>query len=513
ALLLTRTVDRTREVAVRAALGAGRARLARQVLTESVVLGAVAGLVGMVLAVGLFDIMVASLPLDASFRDTLGLDWVTLGSALVLAVVTGCLVALAPMRSLLRGDLSGLAMSERSVGTRADTGRMQHVLVVAEVLLAVVLVTGASLLARTVDQLRSIELGFETEGLLTLDVLLPENESSAAEPAAFYDLLLERGRALPGVDEVSLVNRLPLRDGGFQGPVGIPDRPDLQGNARPNALFRPMTPGTLEALGAEIVEGRSLLPSDGPDALRVAVVNESFARRAWGDQSAVGRRFSSGFFAGEAEVVGVVRNMAATDLIGEPPMAAYYSWDQTRRGSAYAIVVAKISSGDPADAAPGLRALIAELAPHAAVDRVSTMDEALDAEMAEALRLRFFLGLFSVLGIVLGSVGVYGVVSYSVERRKSEFGIRLALGAEPSHLLKRVIWRGLVPVLGGIVLGTVVAIFASGLLARFLFEVEPVDPVSMLSAAGILFVVGAVASLVPAVRASGTRPAVALRAE
>lgn len=512
ALLLTRTVDRTREVAVRAALGAGRARLARQVLTESIVLGAAAGLVGIGLAVGLFDVLVASLPLQPAFRQTLSLDWTMLVTAIVLAVVTGALVAIAPMRSLLRGDLSGLAMSERSVGTGADTGRMQNVLVVAEVLLAVVLVTGASLLVRTVDQLRAIDPGFDTAGLLTMDVLLPEDQSTDAERAAFHDQLLERGRALPGVAEVSLVNRLPLRDGGYQGPVGIPDRLDLQGAARPNALFRPVTPGTFEALGAEIVEGRAFLPSDGPDAPRVAVINETFARRVWGDESPIGRRFSQGFFSGDAEIVGVVGNMAATELVGEPPMAAYYSWDQTQRGSAGAIVVAKVSTGDPADAATPLRALIAELAPRAAVDRVSTMDEAAEAEMSEALRLRFFLGLFSLLGIVLGSVGVYGVVSYSVERRRAEFGIRLALGAEPAHLLKRVIWRGLVPVLGGIILGTVVALFASSLLARFLFEVQPVDPLSMFAAAGIL-VVGGVASLVPAIRASVTRPAVALRAE
>ncbi len=513
ALLLTKTVDRTREVAVRAALGAGRARLARQVLTESVVLGLVSGAVGMGLAIAMFDLLVASLPLQESFRETLSLDWTTLVSALALAVFAGCLVAIAPMRSLLRGDLSCVSVSDRTGGGGLREGRLQNVLVVAEVLLAVVLVTGASLLIRTVGQLQAIDVGFETDGLLTMGVLLPEEQSTESERAAFHDLLVERAPSIPGIEQVTLVNRLPLRDGGFQGPVGISDRPELQGTDRPNALYRPMTAGGFETLGAEIIEGRSIQPTDGPDAPVVAVVNETFARSVWGDESALGRRFTSGFFEGEAEVVGVVRNMAVTDLVGEPPRAAYYSWDQTQRGQAGAIIVARVASGDPSAVAPALRSLVAEIDSRAAVGRIETMDDALEGKMAEALRLRFFLGLFSLLGIVLGSVGVYGVVSYSVQRRRTEFGIRMALGADPHRLLGKVLWRGLLPVVGGIVTGTVVALFASRLLAGFLFEVSPVDPVSMLSAGGVLLLVGAAASLLPALRASSTRPATALRAE
>ncbi len=513
ALLLTKTVDRTREVAVRAALGAGRARLARQVLTESVVLGLVSGAVGVGLAIAMFDLLVASLPLQESFRETLSLDWTTLVSALALAVFAGCLVAIAPMRSLLRGDLSGVSVSDRTGGGGLREGRIQNVLVVAEVLLAVVLVTGASLLIRTVGQLQAIDVGFETDGLLTMGVLLPEEQSTEAERAAFHDLLMERAPSIPGIERVTLVNRLPLRDGGWQGPVGISDQPELQGTDRPNALYRPMAAGGFETLGAEIIEGRTIQATDGPDAPVVAVVNETFARSVWGDESALGRRFTSGFFEGEAEVVGVVRNMAVTDLVGEPPRAAYYSWDQTQRGQAGAIIVARVASGDPSAVAPALRSLVGEIDSRAAVGRIETMDDALEGKMAEALRLRFFLGLFSLLGIVLGSVGVYGVVSYSVQRRRTEFGIRMALGADPHRLLGKVLWRGLVPVVGGIVAGTVVALFASRLLAGFLFEVSPVDPVSMLSAGGVLLLVGAAASLLPALRAGSTRPATALRAE
>lgn len=514
ALLLTKTVDRTREVAVRAALGAGRGRLARQVLTESVLLGIVSGIVGMGLAVGLFDVLVQSLPIGPSFRETLTLDWTTLATALGLAVVSGSAIALAPMRNLIRGDVSGVAMTDRSLGAgAAAAGRMQNALVVAEVLLAVVLVTGASLLVRTVDQLRSVDLGFDPQGLLTMSVLLPEQDASEAERASFQERLVVQGGALPGVETVALMNRLPLRDGGYQATVRIDDKPELQGTNRPNVMYRPVTPGAFRALGADLIEGRSLLPTDRAGGPIVAVINESFARRVWGEESPIGKTYTHGFFGGPIEVVGVVRNLAVTELVGEQPMTAYYAWDQAERGSAGAIVVAKVESGDPTALAGPLRALVRELEPRAAIGRVMTMEDALDAEMAEALRLRFFLGLFSLLGIVLGSVGVYGVVSYSVQRRKAEFGIRLALGAEPGRVLGTVLRQGLMPVAVGIAAGTIVAIFASGLLARFLYEVRPVDPLSMAVAAGTLLAVSVVAALLPAVRASVTHPAVALRAE
>lgn len=513
ALLLTRTVDRTREVAVRTALGAGRGRLARQVLTESVVLGLAAGVVGMLLAAGLFDVLVASLPLEPSFRETLVLDWTILVSALLLAVVSGCLVAVAPMRNLLKGDVSGVSLTDRGGGGSLRAARMQSALVVAEVLLAVVLVTGASLLVRTVDRLQSVDVGFETEGLLAMDILVPENDATEAERAAFHERLLARARGLPGVESVVLTNRLPLRDGGYQASVGIDDKPALQGENRPNALYRPMSAGAFETLGAELVEGRPLLESDRQGTPIVSVINETFARRVWGDESPIGKTFSHGFFSGSARVVGVVADMAATDLVGAPPMTAYYAWDQTERGAAGAILVARAGSGDPEELAAPLRTLITELEPRAAVGRVAAMEDALEAEMAEALRLRFFLGLFSLLGIVLGSVGVYGVVSYSVQRRHGEYGIRLALGAGPSRVLATVLRRGLLPVAVGIVAGTLTALLATRLLAGFLFEVPTWDPMSMGTAAAILLASGVAAALVPALRAAVTDPATALRSD
>ena len=513
ALLLTRTVDRTREMSVRAALGAGRLRLARQVLTESVVLGLAAGAVGVALAAAVFDVLVASLPLGEAFRETVTLDWTVVLTGVVLAVSSGGLIALAPIRNLLAGDLSSSGLGNRSPGgSAARASRMQQGLVFAEVLLAVVMVTGASLLVRTVGELRSVELGFQPLGVLTLDVLLPEEQTSEAERAAYFARLVRRAEGLPGVTGATLLNRLPLADGGWQATVTVPGHPDLQGPDRPTALFRPVTPGGLQVLGVRLLEGRAFRSTDTRDDPTVAIVNETFARSVWGEEGAVGQRYQTGFGLGEVEIVGVVEDMAVTDLTGAPPMVGYYPWDQALPGSAYGILAVR-APGDPSELVPAIRQLVSELDGRAAVSRVQAMEEVVEAEMAEPLRLRFFLSMFALLGLVLGVVGVYGVVSYSVERRRGEFGIRMALGAKPGYLVGTVVRQGMVPVVLGTVGGTASAMLLSGLLARFLFEVRPTDPASLAGAAGVLLVAGALAALLPAVRASDADPASALRTE
>ncbi|HEX9886994.1 MAG TPA: FtsX-like permease family protein, partial [Longimicrobiales bacterium] len=442
----------------------------------------------------------------------LSLDWVALVAALVLSVVVGALVSLAPIRNLLRGELAEGSLTDRSRGAgAAHAGRLQGALVVAEVLLAVVLVTGATLLVRSVSALRSIETGFQTEGVVAVGLLLGQEETTPEERAAFFDQLLERVEALPGVTSVGLINRLPLRDGGYQGPVSIADRPDLEGVNRPNAMYRPVSPGVFDLLGLDLVAGRGIEPPDAEGTPAVAVVNETFARTAWGEESPLGRTYQTGFV-GDVVVVGVVRDFAVTDLVGAPPMTALYSWDQTSRGVGSATLMVKTAL-DQAGLAEPIRALVRDIEPRAVVGRVTTMDDVLDEAMAEPLRLRFFLGLFSLLGVVLGTVGVYGVVSHSVQRRRAEFGIRLALGAAPGRLLGEVVRDGVLPVALGVVGGAGVALLASRALASFLFDVAPTDPASLVVAAAALLGAGIGASVVPAWRASRTPPAVALRSE
>ncbi|MCH7992531.1 MAG: FtsX-like permease family protein [Gemmatimonadetes bacterium] len=513
ALLLTRTNDRTGEMSVRAALGAGRARLARQILTEAVVLGLVGGAMGLVLATALFDVLVASLPLGQGFEETLSLDWTTLVGALVLSVVMGAVISLVPIRNLLRGELAGGALGQRSqAGVGASAGRTQGLLVVVEVLLAVVLVTGASLLVRSVDKLRALDPGLDPEGVPAVDLYVGAQETSPEERVAFFRQVVERMASIPGVERAGLINRLHIRDGGYQGPIAIEDRPDLEGPSRPNAAFRVVTPALFEALGIELVEGRGIEAADRDGAVRVVVVNEALARAMWPGESALGRRVGATRWGGMFEVVGVIRDVAVHDLISEVPMAGYYAWQQVQTEVDSGVLVIETSL-DPTSLASAVRQIVADVDSRGVVGNVATMEQVVDDGMSENLRLRFFLMLFSGLGLVLGTVGVYGVVSYTAEQRRAEFGIRMALGAQPMILLRDLLGVGMLPVVAGTLAGVVVSLGVSRALSSFLFDVAPTDPISFAAAAGILLGAGILAALVPAIRASRRDPAVALRAE
>lgn len=513
ALLLTRSRDRVGELGVRATLGAGRGRLARQLLTESVVLSSLGGLLGVALAAALFDVLVAALPLPGGLEETLSLGAGALGAALVLAVAVGALVSLAPIRHLLQGRLAGLAGGARTAsGSGPGAGRAHGTLVFAEVALAVVLLNGAALLVRSVGELRDLDPGLDPDGVLVADVYLGPGEAGPDERAAFFERVLERAAALPGVSSAGFINRVPIRDAGYQGTIPIEDRPDLEGPDRPNAAFRTVSPGLFEAFDFELVEGRGIGAGDRAGSPPVAVVNETFARRMWPGESALGKRIGCNLAEGWFEVVGVVRNVAVHDLTSEAPMAAYYARAQVDRDSPGVFAVLE-AAGDPAALTPALRRLVAEADPRAVVGRAQTMEEVVDAGMAENLRLRFFLLLFAGLGLGLGVVGVYGVVSYTVDRRRAEFGIRMALGARPAGLLARVVRTGMVPVAAGVVAGLATALLASRLLSGILFGVAPTDPASFVTAAGVILLAGAMAAALPALRAGRTDPADALRAE
>lgn len=514
ALLVTRASDRSGEMAVRASLGAGQTRLARQVLTESVLLGLLSGALGLLLAVVAFDLLVGSLSLPRELGAALSLDWTALAAGMSLAVVTGAAVSLAPLHSLLRGEVSRAASASRSGGAGTGRrGRLQDALVVAEVLTAVVLTTGTALLVRTVGELRSVDPGLDPVGVLTVEALLPNRQDSGVDNAQFHERFLDRVRALSGVESAGLLTRVPIRDGGWQGSVSMSGRPELTGEQTPNAYFRPASPGALETLGVELLEGRWFTDADDETQPSVAIVNETFARTMVPESGAVGSIIDSHFGLGPSiQVVGVVRNVAVVDLVGGVPMAVYYPWKQAASGSAVSIAVLRTAL-DPSELVRPVHEIIHELDPRAAVSRTASMQDVLDAAMSEPLRLRFFLGLFSALGLVLGAVGVYGIVSSSVQRRRTEYGVRMALGAGRGRLIGEVVRVGMAPVVIGVLGGAGVAFFASRALGGFLFGVEPTDPTSLVSASAILLLAGAFAALVPAVRAAATDPSDALRAE
>lgn len=513
ALVLARTTDRAGELALRTALGAGRGRLVRQIVTESVVLSLLAGALGAALSVAGFATLVARLPLVEGLEDTLRVDWTLLALAVGLSLLLGVVVALAPVRAVLSGRRSAPGR-ERSATAAGGTGpgRAHSMLVAAEVALAVLLVTGAAMFTRSVNRLYSIDTGFEPANVAVMDLVAPTRIMAVAERAAFFEQATERVAAIPGVREVGLVTRLPLRDGGWQGTVTIEDRPDLADGRQPNALFRIVSPGYLATMGIELVQGRGFSPADAGASLAVGIVSAQFAEKMWPGVSPLGRRVMHRFGPEPTwvTVVGVTEEARMTGMTGDNPLVLYVPLAQAEAPEAPVLVVKGASAAPPV---PAIRAAIRELDARVAIGRVTSLEAVVAAAVAEPLRLRFFLSVLGMLALVIGAVGIYSVVSYSVSRRRAEFGVRLALGASPGRILADVLGSSLVPVTIGVALGLTGAVALSSTVSRFVYGVAATDVPSLATAAAALVAAGILAALVPAVRAGRTDPLSALRAE
>ena len=514
ALVLARTTDRTPELVLRTALGAGRGRLARQVVTESIVLSAVSGILGAGFAAALFDVLVASLPLKNGFGAAVSLDWTTFAVALVVALVVGLAVAAVPVRDLLLGRLGGVTGERGAHGLRGGTRRVHGWLVGGEVALAVLLAAGASLFIKSVARLYSVETGFDPHGVLVADLVTSPLEMEPSARRQFFRDVVERVSALPEVNAAGLIGRLPIRDNGWQGTVEIEGRPDLAGPNAPNSLFRPVTPGYFTAMDVAIRAGRPFDGSDRLGGMSVALVSEGFAKRAWPGLDPIGRRIRTGI-AGDTSwitVVGVAEETRMVRMTGENPLTLYVPLEQLREPVEGLAMVVR-SKQRPDLTLPSIRRVTSELDRRVAVARTMSMDQVVAGALAEPLRLRFFLSLFAALALMLGTVGVYGVVSYSVARRRAEFGIRTALGAPPARVLREVVGRGMIPVAIGVTVGLVAAVTLSQLVARLLYGVAPTDGASLAWAGMVLLFAGVAASFAPALRASRVSPVEALRAE
>lgn len=511
ALVLARTTDRTEELAVRTALGAGRGRLVRQIVAESLVMAGLAGVVGAGLAVVMFRALVAQLPLADGLEDTLAVDWRLFVLAVAFSGVVGLVVSLAPVRAVLSGRRQGPGR-ERAAGGAAGAGprRVHDGLVMAEVALAVVLVAGAAMFTRSVQRLYAIDPGFEPAGVTAIDVVAPTRVMAAPARAAFLQDLLTRVSGLPGVQAAGFVTRLPLRDGGWQGTLTIEDRPDLGNGREPNALFRIVSPGFFPAMGIAVAQGRAFGDGDGAGAPPVAIVSASFAARMWPGRDPIGRRIQHRFNDEPqwVTVVGVAEETRMVSMTGDNPFVLYVPLAQSETPEGPVLVVKAAGGSTPIAA---VRALVRDLDPRVGIGRITTLDATVAAAVAEPLRLRFFLAVLGGLALVIGAAGIYSVVSYSVTRRRAELGVRLALGASPGRIRREVLRGGLVPVMIGILAGLAGTLAVGSIAARFLFGVTSSDAASLAAGASALLVTGAAAAGIPALRAGRTDPVQALR--
>jgi predicted permease len=513
-LLLARATTRDREIAVRAALGAPKLRLARLLITESVLialLGAAAGLAVASWSVGaLLELRPGWMPR----AEHVGLDGWAFGFAVALALVTGILAGAAPAAHALRGDLGASLKEGGRTGASAARLRLRNLLVAGEVALSLMLLAGAGLLIQTFANLLRVDPGFDPGRVLSAQFWITGTRYESSEQvAALYDDIVARIEAMPGVTAAGVAAcGLPLERGG-NAPMRLESAP-------PDALFaadyRPVTPRLLAALGVNVRRGRGFTEADRSGAAPVAVVSESFARRYFDDREPLGERIL--VFDQPYQVVGVAGDLRS--FLNEPAYPTLYvplsqapfevlrlfdGWFPT------SVVVA--TSVRPAALVAGVERALREADPQLPLGRVRPMEDVYASAIASERFHMTLLGIFAGLALALAAVGIYGVLSYAVSQRTREIGIRVALGAERRDILRTVLRQGMAPVLAGMALGLAGAFYLSRLLAGMLFQVEPGDPLVLTLVALVLVAVALAASLLPALRATRVDPAVALRHE
>ena len=524
-LLLARSETRQREMALRRALGAGRARLLRQLLTESVLLATGGGLLGLLGAAWGVRALVLAAPDSVPRLGTVSIDARVLAFTAGLMLLTGILFGLAPALPAMRANLSGALTDGGRAGTPgAARQRFRRALVTAQVALALVLATGAGLLVQSFLRLRQVDPGFVPERLLTARVeLSPVRYATAGATRAFYRDLLEWLGALPGVRSAAAARALPMT-----GRLEIGDWSFvLEGHAASPPLptdwhpadWQVVTPGYFVTMGMPVLQGRGIADQDRLGTPGVVVINRTLARQVWPGGDALGRRVLLGGGGADSvwrTVVGIVGDVRHRGLSAAPrpemylPAAQFPAGTGTPTRSMYLVLRA---AGDPDALAGALRAAVAALDPDIPLSGVQTMEAAMGSWAAGRRLVMLLVSGFALLALTLGAVGIYGVMSHLVAQREREIGVRIALGAVPGQILRMVLAQSAWVVGAGIVVGIAGALAATRLLAGLLFQVRPRDPLTFLGTACALVVVAAVATLVPALRAVRTDPAHALRSE
>jgi putative ABC transport system permease protein len=514
-LLLSRATARQRELAVRLALGAGRSRLVRQLLTESVVIAVLGGGLGLVLAYGGVALLRSVAPPDLPRLDQIAVDPMVLAFTLGLSVLTGLLFGVAPALQSTRGELKGALREEGrgAVGSRRGW-RTRGVLVVAELSLSLVLLIGAGLLIQSFLRLSRTDDGFDGRGVLTARVALTGAGYPGPDAAiAFYDRLLERLRALPGVELVAagtnvLLDELP-QSGGFT----VEGAPPETEEERIEVTFDAITPDYFRAIGTPLLLGRDFTPEDRADALPVVIVNQSFVRRYWPHEDPLGKRFKLGDADSQAPwmtIVGVAADARRTAPDRDARPSAYLPYRQVPQPAMMLLVR---TGGDPLALAGAAREAVRALDPALPLAELGTLDGLLSARLAQRRLTTVLAGLFSLVALLLALVGVYGVLSYAVAQSTREIGVRMALGAQLRDVIAMVFRRVARLLAGGLGLGMLGALLATRALASLLYGVGALDPLTFVAAPVLLAAVALLACWLPARRASRVDPAVALRAE
>jgi putative ABC transport system permease protein len=509
-LLFARSTARQKEIAIRTALGAGRARIIRQLLTESVLLGIFGGLLGVLLAAWGLDLLLAigenSIPRVKEIR----LDGWVLGFSLLISVATGLIFGLVPALHASRPDLNdALKEGSRSASGSVRSNRTRSVFVVAEVAICLVLLIGAGLMMKSFSRLLNVSPGFNPENVLSVNVALSGSRyRDGASVSGFYKQTLERLSALPGVQSASIVTALPMAGSFGSRYFGIEGRPPQPPGQGFNANTNLATPGYFETMNIPLLDGRDFEEGDVRGAPDVVIINQEAVRRYWPDENPVGQRIT--FENRTRTVIGVVGDVkqSGLDIESRPEMFSPYYQVTVPFGT-----VLVRTKGDPAGMISAVRGAMQEIDRDLPLYGIKTVSDVISESVAPRRLNMLLLGIFAGLALVLAAVGLYGVISYSVSQRTREIGIRMALGASHNSVLQLVVGQGLVLSAAGVAIGVTASFFLTKFMATLLFGVSPTDPMTFVAISALLIGVSIVASVIPARRAMKVDPMVALRYE
>ena len=512
-LLLARATSRHRELAVRAALGAGRGRIVRQLLAESFVLAAIGGLGGLLLAWWALNLLraVVAEKLPIQRLEAVGIDGGVLAFTLIASVASGILFGLVPALTASGAALTEALKEGGRTGSAARGNRTRGAFVVIEMALALVLLVGAGLLIRSFVHLLQTDPGFDAARTVTMDVSLPGSRYDEPQRTAFYRRLIDRAGVLPGVQSAGAISFLPLTGLGAATSYTVVGQPLPPKGEEPVCDVRVATNGYFTAMGIPLLRGRWFNEDDPSDAKNRVIVNEAMARRHWPGEDPIGKRVRINWNdTRDDEVIGVVGNVRHDGLQTEARAMSY--WPHARFPYTGMTLTIR-TAGDPMGIVNAVRAIVHEQDPQLAVADIRTMDQVVSDSVAERRLTMVMLVVFASSALVLAAVGIYGVIAYSVTQRTQEIGIRMALGAQRSHVLRLVVGQAMLLASAGIVLGAAGAFALTRLMANLLYGVRPSDPVTFAAVAAVLAAVALLASVLPGRRATRVDPVVALRTE
>ena len=515
-LLLARAAVRQKEIALRLALGADRARLTKQLLVESIILSLIGALVGLGLAYAGLQVLTRFVPPEVMQADTIAINPAVLMFTLIVAIVTGVIFGLAPAIQASHLDLTDtLKEGARDSGAGVRGKRLRSSLVIAEVAVSFILLIGAGLLINSFMHLHNLDPGFRADHLLALNVDLSEVKyPDAQRRIAFFDEVVRRLRELPGVQSVAVAGNLPFTYNGDSMGIAVEGIPDPPPDQWPDVIYRTVGPGYFATMGIPLVRGRDFTDQDTLDTTLGVVISEKTAKHYWPNEDPIGKRLKPGSTTGQSPwrtVIGVVQDVRQNDFIAEPKMQMYLSFRQVQSLVANALVIR--TTVDPLTLAVPARNAIWSVDKDQPVSNIETMQHIVAGAVARQRFSMLLLGIFAGLALVLSAVGIYGVMSYSVAQQRREIGIRIALGAKRSDVLAMTVKNGLKLVAVGLMFGLIMALAVTRVMASLLFGISATDPATFVMIAMVLVAVAFLASYIPALRATKIDPMIALRAQ